>query len=347
MDFFKKHSEKIYFIVLLVFLFAFFYIAHPLIIYDSDDWSYIYLNRNAIPLPFSWNPSKVLPETLMPLSAFLGAYLIYPIMGDYIYSLALLFAIVFISILMVYFWYAYKLIIKKTGVSKSVALWLLTIFVILHFLAYRSSILSSDEYVLYSMNVTCIFNYTIPAILNLILVFYIEVNDGIKDVKEYGIYKSTILLFFIYLAIFSGMFGSQGIAIYSTFNLIYALIKYLKDKKDIKKVLYENLTHFVIVAMWLIMALNESTGTRAASVEGTMSFGLFATCVKTFFSRYISLNYFVVFTIIICIVLGIILLIRKEKKYISILCELSFLFLVSGLYLILVNTKLGGGLLQE
>ena len=57
--------------VLCVAVFAamlvFFTVLHPIPIMDEDDVIYTVLVRKAIPLPGSWNPSRMMPEVLMSL----------------------------------------------------------------------------------------------------------------------------------------------------------------------------------------------------------------------------------------------------------------------------------------
>ena len=81
-------------ILVFISMFYFFAVIHPMYIYDSDDWRYISYVRMPFPSMAEWNPTKVLPETLLPLSAKLGMILFYPFSHDFIRSLSVMFAIV-------------------------------------------------------------------------------------------------------------------------------------------------------------------------------------------------------------------------------------------------------------
>lgn len=74
---------------IFLFLFLFFVKIHPMIVFDTDDWAYIYCNRSALPLWGNWNPSKIFPEVLMPWVSNLAVYVIYPYIHDYIQSLTI------------------------------------------------------------------------------------------------------------------------------------------------------------------------------------------------------------------------------------------------------------------
>lgn len=346
MELIKRYREKIYFLCLFFVLFIFFYIAHPLTIFDSDDWLYLYSERVAIPIIHGWNPGKVLPEFIMPLMAFLASYVVYPISGNFVDSLALVFGLLLCIVLLVYFYYAYRVLIYKTNIDKTKALFILTIFVIFHFLAYKIDDYN-NEHVFYSNDVTCIFHYTIPTLLNFILVFYFILNDDLKDINSYSVLKKSVLLLLVYLAVFSCMFGSQVIAIYSTYILLKELIDYLKKKDVFIKRVIANYPHFLIIFMWFAFALFELTGERADVVGATLSYKTFISCLNRFIDKYTHLNRYVLIMLGISIILGIILCIKRNKNYIGLLIEILVIFILSSLYLLLLNTKLNGGYLRS
>lgn len=53
---------------IFAFLFVFFARVHPLMLFDTDDWQYISYSRHAVPIWGDWNPTRVFPETVMPLA---------------------------------------------------------------------------------------------------------------------------------------------------------------------------------------------------------------------------------------------------------------------------------------
>lgn len=52
---------------IFAFFMYFFTIAHPVYPFDIDDWGNMISMRWAHPIPYDWNPTKVLPEMLLPL----------------------------------------------------------------------------------------------------------------------------------------------------------------------------------------------------------------------------------------------------------------------------------------
>lgn len=67
----KVNIQKAKVLSLMFAIFAFFMyfftIAHPVYPFDIDDWGNMISMRWAHPIPYDWNPTKVLPEMLLPL----------------------------------------------------------------------------------------------------------------------------------------------------------------------------------------------------------------------------------------------------------------------------------------
>lgn len=106
----------------------------PIMVCDPDDWTYISSIRYAIPLWKDWNPSKVLPETLMGLCGYFSAYVKHPIIGDYILSFTYVYAFV-VSLFIGIYIIAILLFIRKifdATIQCSLACSLIAYF--LHFL---------------------------------------------------------------------------------------------------------------------------------------------------------------------------------------------------------------------
>ena len=98
----KRIMEVLFFLILIIFTYIFFRVIHPLIVFDTDDWWYIYFSRKAIPMPGTWNPARVLPEILMPLVSEIASYTLYPITNDFIGSLATVHALVVSLFVIIY-----------------------------------------------------------------------------------------------------------------------------------------------------------------------------------------------------------------------------------------------------
>ena len=99
----KKWLFVGYGVIVFAALFVFLTVINPLVIYDTDDWMYIYLLRKPIPKPGAWNPTRIFPETFMPLVSYFGALVINNVIDNYCLSLTLAHGIFGSIVLTFYF----------------------------------------------------------------------------------------------------------------------------------------------------------------------------------------------------------------------------------------------------
>ena len=117
-----------------------FFAAHPLYIYDSDDWHYISFSRHALPSVRQWNPTKILPETLMPLCAEIAVRFIMPCMGDYIGAMGMVFGIV-VSISIIGYMISFgRYLSSQYRLCEVNIVWLITLLLLFHFLPFNIKI---------------------------------------------------------------------------------------------------------------------------------------------------------------------------------------------------------------
>lgn len=152
-------------------LFVFYTKVHPMYIFDLDDWLYISYGRHAFPTTALWNPTKVMPETLFPLTSYIAVYLLYPLTGDYIMSLCYVHAFVTVAFILGYILMAGRVLKRRFGLNDGVLAVFLTVFLLAHFTPFL--VKDRGNYHLFnSMNVNCFFNYMIPALWNYTLCFF-------------------------------------------------------------------------------------------------------------------------------------------------------------------------------
>ena len=65
----------------------------------------------------AYNPIKVLPETLFPLSGLVAAYVVYPLVGDYISAISLTSALVMAGLISLYMYLFFKLVERWFSLS--------------------------------------------------------------------------------------------------------------------------------------------------------------------------------------------------------------------------------------
>ena len=344
-------------------LLFFYIVAHPLYIYDVDDWTYITYSRHAVPSFNAWNPTKILPETIMPLSALIGVDVIMPFTGDYIHSLAVAFAIVIVLFVLVYLYFFGEATKKVFGLKEGPIFFLMASFLLLHFVVYKST-LSGTPHMLYGGNVNCHFNYLIPGLLNGTLVLWLMSNNVLvekPEKKRNGIYTGMMILA-LYLALNSNLFHSIILASFAAVNLIRSFFMIFisrKNKAERKftpnKVLgfiKQNVLWIGIIIVWLIAHLFEMNGGRAAMANNANPGFPIGETVKALISSLSGIK--MTFLIIVFGLLGIALAIwligkRRESKAAekncldrrlgTVLLMLFVSLLITLLYLILLCSK--------
>lgn len=268
----KLHIKRPYIIIgILVFLsmFIYYYIAHPLYIYDVDDWLYIGSVRHVWPSVNQWNPTKILPETMMPLISAIGAWVVYPITGDYIQALSWVYAVFTASIITCYFIMIAHVVKKVTDIQGWPLFLLIFVFFLLHFFLYLKND-SGNMHFFWVGNVNCIFNYLLSALWNFGCCLFFYKKKGIC--KQDKIIQNGLVIFVVYLAINSNLWHSIIFMSYVGAELLANLIlKILDGKKNntrlhwriIREYVEENIFGLAAICVWLISMLFEINGSRA------------------------------------------------------------------------------------
>lgn len=316
----------------------FFLKIHPLIIYDADDWLYASYFRLPIPIWNDWNPSRVFPEIFMPLCSTLAVYLLMPLTHDYIWSLALMYGII-VSFFITLYVSAFALFLRekmKTSVSNSIIISMF--FFIFHFLIFKTAE-SGNHHLFYANDVTCYFYYIIPTILNVILVIILELYPNLMDVfsRKNGVLKGVIL-FGVYMAIFSNMFCSVILAVWAGVEIINSGLELISCRQfRFRTILRNNIYKLMVVLSWLISIIYELSGGRAESLAGISFAENVKYTIHNFINVLISVNKYVTL-LLICVIILYLAIIRNKKQGRYILIALANAVII-GVFLILACAK--------
>ncbi|MCQ2519090.1 MAG: hypothetical protein MJ107_01025 [Lachnospiraceae bacterium] len=272
----EKLKSKDFVISLLTILFVFavliifFCNVHPMYVYQLDDWVYISYNRIGIPSTHYFNPTKILPEVLLPASAEIAVDIVYPITGDYIGSMAKVFGIVLSLFTTILMGYVAGWLKKHYGLSAGIISGLVIVVLLMFFMPYYNLKFSFSS-MFYASNTNAIFNYVVPGLFNAILVFVLFEIEKFEWFNRKKIYANGILLLFIYLCINSNLFHSIiGAAFVGSILVekLYIQIRNSEKKGFIKFVseyVKDNYTYLLILLMWFCSAILEACGDRAVA----------------------------------------------------------------------------------
>lgn len=301
--------------VVFLFLFLFFSTIHPVQVFDGDDWTYIAYARDAVPSTHVWNPTRVFPEIFMPTVGFIAAFFVTPILGNYLDSMTLSFAFVIALFITLYLFTFYKLLRSNLEVHDKQALLITLLFLIMHFWIFRSQS-EKNIHLFLSRNLTCYFFYTIPVLLNAILVMYCEQKRN--HFFNCGTLTRGFLLLLFYLAIYSNLFSSIVIVAYSGVVLLQEVIlkmAFARRPKNIISYIQNNLLYIGIVTAWIISLFIEIKGGRANSLNVGFSFSGIQESVTYLWVSLEYLNkYFLVFLISIYIAAVVVMLFSILKS---------------------------------
>lgn len=306
-----KNHKKHLFLSAIVFLVSilFFTKISPIFPYDTDDFIHSSSTRKAYPLHGIWNPSRVLPETLMPAVGFLAGLIFYPITKNYIASMTLTNALTISIFIVIYISCFYKLLSKFSNNSFS-RFWVSLIFLALHFIVFAKNP-EGNSHAFTVADQTVLYFYTIPSLLGSSMVFYILSKGELNPLKNASITERSILILSSYFAILSNVFCSALIS-FSTVNTIIQVIKSRKAF-NIKKLAHNLSYHLSIITLWVISVLFEFTGGRADSLSGGLRAN-FKTAVKNLITPFSNINNLIAIVAVLLIAFWIFFSIKKKTQ---------------------------------
>lgn len=260
----------------LIFLamFVFFSQVHPIVLFDGDDWNVISDARVGLPKWHGWNPIKVLPETLFPICGYFAAYVVLPIVGDYLTAFTISAALI-VSLFIAAYVVLFVTFAEKTlGLDKLSANLFGAMFLLLHFAVYLQHNTQDNLYLFHTTDADCYFNYVLPNLLNAALVLFVARVDVTKKFFDSMTPAALALFSAFYLAIFSNVLSSCVLAIFVFVELVSRA-----ELKRLRKTCAANKSLIVFLIIWLISLLFEANGGRAKSMAHEESY--FALIIDT------------------------------------------------------------------
>ena len=345
----KQNKSKMVLVVFFIFIFVFFFIfftkVHPIILFDTDDWCYSFFSRVAYPARKLWNPTRILPETIMPIVLLFGNIILSIVSDNFITNTIIINAITVSFFILLYIYSFYNLLKNKLNLKTSYNICILILFILLHFLIFRSANINNN-YMFYSLDACCYYYYLIPGLLNASLVMNYMVYD--KFYFKNKLIITSLLFLMCYLAIFSNVFHSIILATFVGARLLFKIIQekiLSKNNFKIQRVLEfikKNIFELIILISWVLVQLFEIGGGRAKSLESNNSFFiLFKNSVSEFIKVFNQFNGAFTIILIVSLVIGIYLLFKnKLYKILNVKNSLLALFL-SIVYLLLLCSKAG------
>ena len=339
-EFAGRYGVDACFLLVFVWFFVFFTQVHPLVIYDGDDWRYIAYTRQALPSWNEWNPSRVFAECFQPLMGYFAAYVLTPLLGDYFRAQTVSVALLLSVMVTAYLWLFYRVMLGTDG-GRFRALSMTAIFLLFHFLILKTQ-RTGNPYLFWSANVTCVYNYLMPMLLNASLVLLMMREGRLGEIfHRCSPVAAGFLSFWIYFAIFSGVFHS---IVFVAFLGWYALFDLRKEQGGWRAFVVAYRAELVVLALWLFSLVIETQGGRARAI-GRPFFQLpWGETFQSAFVLWHQLNtgvaaFGIVISILAAVGIGRGRRSENEQKTWTLLVLSAFSMVVVFVYLFLVCTK--------
>ena len=254
-------------ILTFAFFMVFFTKVHPIALFDTDSWYYAYYHRHPWPIWQFWNPTRVFPEVFMPVVSLFSAHVIYPLVGDYFFSLTIGYATVVSAAVTLLTWMVYRHF-QQEGCGAFECAVLSLLFLICHFLILRSGD-SKNRYMLLTENTCTHFYYVLPNLLNCTLVLWLIDDPKLTHffTSRYAARKAVFLVL-AYFCMFSNLWGSMIGGIFASVALLMGLIKVKKDNKHwFGDYLKARSATVLLLVLWLLGQWFEFNGRRANQLK--------------------------------------------------------------------------------
>ena len=254
-------SKKTLFFFFFVFAFflSFFGLFHPPVMTTPDDWYYIAYTRDAIPLLDKHNPTRILPEVLMPVVSIISSVMIQPLCHDFVLSIAYGAALLLAILITFYAYNFFRLVRDRMKVSEGISLCITAFFLLFHFLIFRGARVDC-QFLFSSFCLTNYYYYTIPILIIASFVMYC-MRTGILDrLSSLSHFKLGIVLLVIYISLLSNLYSSIILVAYF---LTFFIGKLHANKFQIAKSLKENKTVFGALLFYIVVLLFEANGGNA------------------------------------------------------------------------------------
>ena len=261
----RKNSNLLFCLFVFSVMLLYFFEVHPFVLFDADDWKDMGAMRPiALPKWHDWNPSKVMPESLMSLVGDLGAYVFAPLLGDYLHGISLAVACVAALAVTMYTVLFKDVLERRFGLSTWLAAGCAGIFLLMHFLVFKNSV-QGNVNLFTTHNMDCFFHYDLSFLLNAsIILFLISRNIMSNFSFRAHPFWSAGLFFVLYLAVFSNILHSIILICYIAFQILHELhAERAYRPRCVLRYLKSHRFYAGIILAWLLSLLFEADGGRA------------------------------------------------------------------------------------
>lgn len=213
-------------LVLLIFIgtFVFFAVANPLVVWDGDDWVNLSYMRKPFPYWKQWNPTKLLPEIGMPFAGYVAAYIVNPVVQDYIASITYVSAFLTALGISVFSLLAGLYVCKLVELPRQRAGIFALILTLLSFLIFKKS-QYDNTFLFFAGNLTCYYHYVFPLLVNGITVLTLCLAGDLRTAfHSWSRARQAGFLLLCWFSLFSNIMQSVIIATYALSKIVESYV---------------------------------------------------------------------------------------------------------------------------
>lgn len=263
-----KTKVLLFFGAVFVFFLSFYTLFHPAVPTIPDDWYYITYTRDAIPLLPKNNPTRVLPETLMPLVSNISTLVLMPLGIGFEMSLAIGAAFMLAVMIMVYAYCFFVLVRRSFSLSEGASLWITAFFLLFHFLSFRTKVVD-NPYLLYSFCLTNYYYYTIPILLNASVIMYCMSSGILSRLSQLSYWKQGLFFVVVYICLLSNLYANILIVVYFFMVLLQ---DFIDRKYDFVASVKNNRFIFSMLLFFGVILIFEANGENAEELTREQSY---------------------------------------------------------------------------
>lgn len=259
---YKEYDKWCIAFCVFLFMIVFWGVMHPIPITTTDDWLYMSDNRVVLPIWGSWNPAKVLPEVLAPICGSISAFVVAPLIGDYVLSFSVTICMLTSIIVAIYCTMFFQICKCTMRIPASYSSLATLFFLMLHFAIFRSAEMD-NPYLFYAWDLNCYYNYVIPNLLNAIMVMYcVKSNILIRFFDRKVTIGRSIFVLICYLCLASNLFGS---IIFASYLFITIVTRIYRKRKSFNYhgFLSSYGSYIILLTFWCAVQLFELSGVRS------------------------------------------------------------------------------------
>lgn len=256
-----KTNTKVllFFGFVFIFFVSFYTLFHPAVPTTPDDWYYITYTRDAIPLLPKNNPTRVLPETLMPLISNISTQILMPIGIGFEMSLAIGASLVLALMITIYA-YTFFLVLRRCfTLNEGSSLWITAFFLLFHFLSFRN-VNVNNPYLFRSFCLTNYYYYTIPILLNASLVMYCMSSNILNRLTLLSYKKQGLFFCVVYISLLSNLYSNIILVVYFFLVLIQ---NFAQQKYNLLATIKKNKFLASMLLFFLVILIFEANGGNA------------------------------------------------------------------------------------